>query len=138
MGSLKFKCSTLCTNLKQHAETLHFSIQTESSAESRHLRLQRLQGGGLTPGMQSGQMMYPLNQHVHPPPHSPRCMCHSLRLFYQFYLTEFCISKTQKIWFRPKISTDRAANLMLTSTGAYYLKEELFTVSYQLHSQGIL
>jgi len=39
---------------------------------------------------------------------------------------------------RPNISTDRAANLMLnTWTGAYYLKEELFTVSSQLHYQGL-
>ena len=66
-------------------------------------------------------------------------MCHSLRVFYRFYLTEFCNSKTKKNWLCPKISTDRAANLMLnTSTGAYYLREEYFTVSSQLHSQGIL
>ena len=40
---------------------------------------------------------------------------------------------------RPKISTDRAANnvMLNTWTGAYYLKEELFTVSSQLHYQGL-
>ena len=57
------------------------------------------------------------------------------------YFTDFIWPNSalakQKKWLCPKISTDLAANLMLnTWTGAYYLKEELFTVSSQLHYQG--